>query len=128
MRNFKPILMLSLLIVMTACADKEHPEIFIISPAEGANYAQGDWFNLTTEVKDDRGLSQVREYIGAEDGTPIEGFPGTGTLYNIQGKKSGGTNSFNLPTDTVGSFWVHVEALDDDGKVSREKRQFFINP
>lgn len=119
---------LVLAMILNSCGDKEHPEIFILSPAEGAHYSQGAWFNLTTEVKDDRGLYQVREYIGNEEGLQIDGFPGEGTLYNMSGKKSGGTSSFNLPTDTSGTFWVHVEAIDDDGKVSRKQVKFFIDP
>ena len=46
----------------------------------------------------------------------------------MSGKKSGGTSSFNLPKDTSGTIWVHVEAIDDDGKVSRKQVKFFIDP
>ena len=113
---------------MNSCADKEPPTIIILSPAEGSHYSPGAWFSLSIEVEDDRGLSQVREYIGEEDGTAIDGFPGAGTLYNISGKVSGGATNFNLPHDTSGTFWVHVEAIDDEGKVSREKVKFFIDP
>lgn len=128
MRLSKSLLIIVLGVLTFSCKDKEHPEIIIISPAADAHYSAGSWLTIEIEATDDRGIEQVREYIGDEDGTVSTEIVSEGTAYNLKGKVYTGTTGSNLPDGVSGEFWLHVEAIDDEGKVTRDKRRFFVDP
>jgi hypothetical protein len=119
----------ALVMVLASCKDKNPPTITIISPIEDAYYQAGMNFQYEANIEDDRGIANIRMYIGDVNGIPASDFVLTSTedLVSKEKKKSFQGNS-DIPTSANGEYYIHFEASDREGKSVQVKRRFFVQP
>jgi hypothetical protein len=114
----------------TSCKDKESPEILIVAPADDAHFAEGTYFSYEIIVKDDKGLSQIREYIGDENGVSSNKIVSSSTTTpdGKRQKKYTSTTGYDLSTGISGEYYIWVEASDHSGKSKKAFKRFYVDP
>tara|TARA_R110000737_G_C14624685_1_gene494442 strand:- start:10828 stop:11223 length:396 start_codon:yes stop_codon:yes gene_type:complete len=129
-KSYKFLLFFGFAILLTSCKDKESPEITIVAPAVDAHFTQGTFFQYEIKVTDDRGLSQIREYIGDVNGVASTEIVSSGTTSpkGKRAKKHTSSTGFDLSNGVTGEFYIWVEAADHDGKSMKASRRFFVDP